>query len=150
MQIFTNNTRSRFFSTDNHVKNLEQINVSSVCDVVEKYSICDPLVLLDILQLYTNDLDQLKVMKPNHEVDSFTFDFLKDLSYAEITKQILDVYDYSSQQSIIEAIMKEWAHGSSYQADIDSIILNPSDDSALDITINYETCEITYKVVERT
>ena len=146
MQLFTNSTRTRFFTTDNHVKNLEQIDVSSVLDVVEKYSICDPLVLIDLLQLYTNDLDQLKVIKPNHEVDSFAFDFLKDMSYAEITKQILDVYDFPSQLSIIEAIMEEWIHGSSYQADIDSIVLNPSDDSVINITINHETNEITYDV----
>ena len=146
MQLFTNNTRTRFFTTDNHVKNLELIEVSSVLDVVEQYSICDPLVLVDILQLYTNDLDQLKTMKSNHEVDSIVFDFLKDLSYAEITKQILDIYDYPSQLSIIEAIESEWLCDTSYQADIDTLALKPTDGSRITVTINHETDEITYAV----
>lgn len=146
MQLFTNNTRTRFFTTDNHVKNLELIEVSSVLDVVEQYSICDPLVLVDILQLYTNDLDQLKTMKSNHEVDSIVFDFLKDLSYAEITKQILDIYDYPSQLSIIEAIESEWLCDTSYQADIDTLALKPTDGSRITVTINHETDEMTYEV----
>lgn len=146
MQLLTNNTRTRFFTTDNHVKNLKPIDVSSVLDVVEQYSICDPLVLVDILQLYTNDLDQLKTMKPNHEVDSVVFDFLKDLSYAEITKQILDIYDYPSQLSIIEAIESEWLCDTSYRADIDTLALKPTDGSRITVTINHETDEMTYEV----
>ena len=146
MQLFTNNTRTRFFTTDNHVKNLERINVSSVFDAVEQYSISNPLVLVDILQLYTNDLDQLKIMKPNHEVDSVIFDFLKDLSYAEITKQILDIYDYPSQLSIIEAIKSEWLCDTSYKADVDTLTLKPTDGSRITVIINHETNEMTYAV----
>lgn len=146
MKLFTNRAQTRFFNTDNHVKNLEEIEVNSVADVIEKYAICNPLVLVDVLQLYSNDLDQLKTMKPNHEVDSIIFDFLKDLSYAQIVKQILDVHNTPSQRVIINDLKDAWIYDHEAGDDSDTITLRPSDDEHIVIIFDAHADEISYQV----
>lgn len=147
MKLFTNSSQTRFFKTENHVKNLQAIEVNSVADVIERYNLCNPLVLVDALQLYSNDLDQLKTMKPTHEVDSITFDFLKDLSYAEITKQILDVCDDVSQRMIINDLKDAWLYDHESGNDFDVITLRPTDNEHIAITFRHDIDEITYQVV---
>ena len=148
MKLFTNVSKTRFFTTENHVKNLSEINVDSIHKVISDYAICSPLVFLDINQVYTNDLDQLKEIPANHEVESITFDFSKELCYAEIIGQSLDIYDYDGQMSFIFEVICKFPSDIKTEDndDIEVMTIKPSDGSVITLNIDHYDKEISYKV----
>lgn len=147
MKLFTNASKTRFFTTENHVKNLHEIEVNSIHDAVSVYCICSPLVFLDIKQLYANDLDQVKEIPANHEIDSINFGFSKDLSYAEIIGQILDIYDYDGQISFIFEVTKDLrSKDKTIDGDTEEMTIMPSDRSVIVIKVDHFTKELSYTV----
>jgi hypothetical protein len=147
MKLFTNAAKTRFFTTENQVKNLHEIEVNSIHEAVADYGICSPLVFLDINQLYANDLDQVKEKPAHHEVDSIDLGFGKDLSYAEIIGQALDIYDYDGQLDFIfEVVFKFGSEDKTNDDDTEVMTITPSDNSVIVINMDHFTKEISYTV----
>lgn len=103
MELFTNDKETRFFLTDNHVKNLHKIEINNVADALTS-GVCGIGVLLRYQYLKVDDLDELIVC--NHENDdgsdayaegTFHFDFLEWLSFADITQQGLTVGTFTDK-----------------------------------------------------
>lgn len=110
MKIFTNATENRFFATDNHVKNLHQIEIDSVTDLLSK-GVCGISVPLLYQLIKVDDLDELIVS--NHTTDdgsdldapdTFNFDFLKYMTYAEIVAEALTIGTFAEKCQIIKFV----------------------------------------------
>lgn len=113
MQLFTNATETRFFLTENHVKNLHTIEIDSVTDALSK-GVCELPLMLMYQYFKVDDLDELIVS--NHERDdgsdanepnTFHFDFLKWRSYSEIVEEGLKAGTFNDQNkrlNFLEAV----------------------------------------------
>lgn len=91
MQLFANSKETRFFLTDDHVKNLHTIQVASISDVLSK-GVASIAALLRYQFIDIDDIDEL-VETTDMQADEFahlsnkkrlTFDFLEHLSFAEV------------------------------------------------------------------
>lgn len=147
MKLFTNTTKTRLFATDNHVKNLEAIEITSVAQATENWghSVFNLETLLDQNYLATDDLDQLIVIPvasmslepvepPN---DTLTIDFTGELTYAQIAAEVLGVYDYYGKTDAIDELKSLWRYQDDYRGDTQSYVFTASDNSQLHIEIDH-------------
>ena len=149
MKLFTNATKTRLFSTDNHVKNLHEIEISSVERAIKDWghSILDIHTLLDYNSLRTGDIDQVSAVsviptsiEPDESLysdDVLTIDFTKDLSYAEIAAQALDAFGYYGKAGLISELKELWKKEDDYRGDHQDLIFTAHDDSKLYIKIDH-------------
>lgn len=109
MKVYTNQTETVFFKTDDHVKNLHEIEINSIKDFVHRYSI-DEMILLDVKDWMICRFDELKPGKqvvtsfddePELIGEVFTdFDFLEGFKlldidnnrYSEMPDAILEAF----------------------------------------------------------
>lgn len=146
MQIFTNKTQTRFFSTDNHVKNLQLIDINSVSDLLSK-GVCSALVPLRFQYLKVDDLDELiatdhkkKDGSDAHEPDTFHFDFLRWMSFADIVEEAMTVGTFEEQKKFLGWL--EANLPSDLSTKEPRQFFTP-DDSELFISVDYKTETIT-------
>ena len=105
MQLFTNAKETRFFLTDDHVKNLHTIEVDSVADVINK-NVVSIAALLRHCLVFIDDLDELvenTTAQENgnaHLPDSnhFSFDFLEELTYAEVVIEAVNAQGFFDEK----------------------------------------------------
>lgn len=103
MYLFANEEETKFFINNHFGLGLHRIEVNSVSDVLVKYKICKGLALLDYHWLTGGYSVPLRVTG-EPKTEPFKFDFLKNVSYAEITKQILDTLDFTAQLVLINKL----------------------------------------------
>ena len=105
MQLFTNTKETRFFLTDDHVKNLHTIEVNSIADVINK-NVVSIAALLRYQFIDIDDLDEL-VETTDMQEDEFahlsdkkrlTFDFLEELSYAEVVIEAIEAQEFFDEK----------------------------------------------------
>ena len=147
MKIFTNASKTRLFATDNQVKNLEPIEITSVAQATEDWGhpVFSLETLLDQNYLTTDDLDQLIVipvasmsLEPvEPPCDTLTIDFTHELTYAQIAAEVLDVYDYDGKESVIGELKALWRYKDDYSGDEQSYVFTASDNSQLCIEIDH-------------
>lgn len=147
MKLFTNTTKRRLFATDNHVKNLEAIEITSVAQATENWghSIFNLETLLDQNYLATDDLDQLIVipvasmgLEPvEPPSDTLTIDFTGELTYAQIAAEVLGVYGYYGKIVVIDELKSLWHYQDDYRGDTQSYVFTASDNSQLHIEIDH-------------
>lgn len=147
MKLFTNTTKTRLFATDNHVKNLEAIEITGVAQATENWghSVFNLKTLLDQNYLATDDLDQLIVipvasmgLEPvEPPSDTLTIDFTGELTYAQIAAEVLGVYDYYGKTDVIDELKSLWRYQDDYRGDNQSYVFTASDGSQLHIEIDH-------------
>ena len=111
MQLFTNAKETRFFLTDDHVKNLHAIEVNSVADIVSK-NIVSVAALLRHYLVIIDDIDELvenTAEQENKILDlpdpvNFRFDFVSELSYAEIVIEAINAKEFFDDK---EAVVRQ-------------------------------------------
>ena len=131
----------RYFSSENHVKNLEKVEISCIADMTERHSICDIRILLGYHCLYIDDLDEILIAEADcvQFYGVFTFPFLKELSYAEIVTQALNALNSVDKREFLYELrdLVAWEDGiDSDVIDSKSTLYTFSDDSALTITVD--------------
>lgn len=139
MKLYTTESNTRLFAHNERVSGLKEIRVDDIkTAVLEHGEVFTLEVLIDMRPIVVDELGELKIMGSDYPDDSLTIDFTKELSYAEIAKQMLDCYEYESQVSIINELGTHWrAHSSVQNGDIEDIIHNPNGIAALHIHIDH-------------
>ena len=151
MYLFTDETETKFFINNHLGLGLHRIEVTTVSDILHKYKICKPFALLGCHWLTGGYFSPLRVTgEPKSQ--PFKFDFLRDLSYAEITSQILDTLSFDEQASLIRRLSKSEACDCVSESDtetlIDKDLLWSNYSKALAVTINRKEQTMSYQVVD--
>jgi hypothetical protein len=121
MKVFTDATETSFFKTDNHLKNLHEIEINSIEDFVFRYSL-DSDILLGIKCWMVNRFDELLPGLPYTDLSDepelygewLEIDFVKGMSYLdclfEISKyeSIVDSMEKYQKSGIFESVEQEW------------------------------------------
>lgn len=106
MQLFTNAKETRFFLTDDHVKNLHTIEVNNIADVINK-KVVSMAALLRHCLVFIDDLDELvenTIAQENESAhlpdkDHFSFDFLEELTYAEVVIEAVAAQQFFDEKA---------------------------------------------------
>jgi len=111
MKVFTDKTETSFFKTDNHVKNLHEIEIKSIKDFVLKYSL-DPFVLLGGKSWMVTRFDELISGSPIVDLSDepelhgewLEVDFVNDMTLLDI---LFEINKYAEIDSLFLQELKE-------------------------------------------
>ena len=123
MKVFTDTTETSFFSTDNHIKNLHEIEINTIKDFVFKYAL-DSHVLLGIKCWMVNRFDELlpgnPVLDDSDEPalhgEWLEIDFIKDMALLDILSEIsmFENIGHSMEDiknsSVFQNVQHEWVN----------------------------------------
>lgn len=151
MYLFADATETKFFINNHLGLGLHRIEVTTVSDILHKYKICKPLALLGCHWLTGGYFAPLRVTgEPKSK--PFKFDFLKYLSYAEITSEILDTLSFNEQLSLITRLAKMEACDCASDNNTDTLIDKKfawsNYNKALNVVINHKDQIMSYEVVD--
>lgn len=139
MQLFTNATQTRFFSTNAHVRDLHPIEINSVADLMTKLPDIKINLLISNFFFEPDEFGELIIKTDDgyHPTMPFVFDFLEPLTFCEITAQAIDVYEYSDIAGLVRQIKHLWQHASVLREGVEEFLFVASDASKLVLTLNH-------------
>lgn len=152
MQLFTNKSKTRFFTTSNAIEGLTSVDIASVNDFIGIDTNWNPLVLVSWGSLRANGQNEVSYHngfdeEPTGEV--LTFDFIEGLSEAEVAKQIIEANDFANQVAILKQMVGSWEYDSDYEEDTENFLFTAEDGSQVCAYINDSeksvTCELAGK-----
>ena len=107
MKLFTNRSHTRFFANDSHVRGLKPIEVNDVYDLVVKQPIHTIGSLFGKKDMIVDEFGELVMRQVDHEYGNdelFHFDFLSNLSEAEIAQRVLNVHESTDKIGVMRAL----------------------------------------------
>lgn len=107
MKLFSNRSHTRFFANDKHIRGLEPIEVNDVYDLVIKQPIHTVGSLFGKKDMIADEFGELVMCQVDHEHGSdelFYFDFLLNLSKAEIAERVLNVHKTTDKTTVMRAL----------------------------------------------
>lgn len=139
MRVFTNSAQTRFFATNTHVRNLHEIYITSIHELIETIEDVDINVLVGNRFFQADDIDELILSEDDgfSEITPFKIDFLDSMTAAEIAANTIRLYEYSATARIINQLKALWDCRTSYKDGKEDFLFIASDGSKLLININH-------------
>ena len=114
MKLYTDQTKTSFFKTDHHVKNLQPIEINSIREFIVIHDL-DPLILLGSHHWLVSRFDELKVGnlsldqsdEPEAIGEALDIDFTQGMELIEILFQILKNHPLQGLHQLMEVIQDE-------------------------------------------
>ena len=152
MRLFTNNTQTRYFTTDQYFSNLQAIEVSSIEDAISSYTLCDPMVFIGHYNLYANKHGELYTQKHRDSSNkAIVFDFMEELTEAEIAHQVIASLDFDGAETFINKVKKvwqcRWVNVNVVVDNVETVQFDTYDSSQILVEINHDEEIITTHVV---
>lgn len=155
MKIFADATETSFFNTDDHVKNLHEIEINSIEDFVFKHAL-DSDILLGIKCWMVNRFDELLPGYPSLDTsdepelhgECIEIDFVAGMRYLDILLEIAKFEDISrsmivyKSSGIFRSVQHEWINDDTKKWTITPfndprklvVIIDSEDNITVDIT----------------
>ena len=153
MIILTNSSETRFFLNDDHVKNLHEIEVNSIADLLNK-KVCKVSHLLKQQSLQVDELGEIVTLDyegldipPN----GFEFPFMYQFSFAEVVEQSINqiiesqpdkASGIAEAKSFIRELEVNYSTVHQIGVSLEALIFVTPDGSKLIIRVNDESIDI--------
>ena len=152
MQLFTDNTHSIYFTSDEHFVDLKAIEINSIDDAIGVYDVCDPMVFVDQLNLYANKHNELYTQPHRNSANTpVIFSFLENLTNAEIVEQVITTLDFKAAEEFVGKMKKvwqcRWVNVNVVVDNVETIELEGFDSSQILIEINHDQEDIVTTVI---
>lgn len=145
MKVYTDATETSFFKTDNHVKNLHEIEINTIEDFVFKYAL-ESDILLDMKCWMVKRFDELLPGNPTADESNLhgewvEIDFVANMSYLDILAEIAKYENISNSMDdyknsgIFKSVEHEWINDGNNEK---WTITAQNDSRKLEITIDAE------------
>lgn len=143
MQLFTDNTHSIYFTSDEYFIDLKAIEINSIDDAIGIYDVCDPMVFVDQLNLYANTDYKLYTQPHRNSANTpVVFSFLENLTNAEIAEQVIAALDFKAAEEFVGKMKKvwqcRWVNVNVVVDNVETIELEGFDGSQILIEINHD------------
>jgi hypothetical protein len=153
MKVYADATETSFFKTNNHIKNLHEIEINNIEDFVYKFAL-DSAILLDIKCWMVSRFDELIVGNPNVSNSEepelhgewIEIDFITGLAYLDILQEIAkfenighSMEDYK-KSNIFQNVQQEYINDGN---DEKWTIIAMGDDRKLEVIIDSEDSVMT-------
>lgn len=142
MKLFTNRSHTRFFANDDHVRGLKAIEVNDVYDLVIKQPIHTVGSLFGKKDMVVDEFGELVMRQVDHEYGNdelFYFDFLSNLSEAEIAQRVLNVQESTDKISVMRALKTACDATFHHDCNEQKLVAMMADGSVLTATFDLST-----------
>ena len=144
MKVFTNATKTRFFSTDYHVRHLHELEINTVKELMTLIRDVDVNVLIGNRFFQADDIGELLITEDDgiNPVKPFQIDFLEGMTFAEILASALNSHEYTETAQIIFQIKALWKYAAEWDGGREVLLFIASDGSKLLVDINHFAAKI--------